>query len=164
MAACERLLGRLRVFAARRDAEDLERVNSALRRKRMEPRSLNAGSTQTCRADAIGVSRDNSVGARGMENGPAIAQIAGEFASKPAEIERCKRGLLRENRHLIKSESDISSDNQFSESYISILNSITYKIDVAEEEGFEPPRPLRALRFSRPPPSTTRPFLRPQSD
>ena len=31
---------------------------------------------------------------------------------------------------------------------------------MAEEEGFEPPRPFRALRFSRPPPSTTRPFLR----
>lgn len=111
MAACERLLGRLRVFAARRDAEDLERVNSALRRKRMGPRSLKAGSTRTCRADAIGVSRDNSVGARGMENEPAIAPIAGVFASKSAGIERCKRGLTLKNWHLVKSQSDTLSSN-----------------------------------------------------
>ena len=38
--------------------------------------------------------------------------------------------------------------------------SISCSAFVAEEEGFEPPRPFRALRFSRPPPSTTRPFLR----
>ena len=38
--------------------------------------------------------------------------------------------------------------------------SVGYSTLVAEEEGFEPPRPFRALRFSRPPPSTTRPFLR----
>ena len=109
------------MFGARRDAEDLERVNSALRRKRIEPRSLKAGSTRTCRADAIGVSRDNSVGARAMENGPALAPIAGEFASKPAGIERCKRGLPRKNWHLIKSQSGISSDNESLESCISHL-------------------------------------------
>ncbi len=53
--ACERLLGWLWVFAARRDAEDLERANRALRRKRMGSRSLKAGSTRTRRANAIGV-------------------------------------------------------------------------------------------------------------
>ena len=31
---------------------------------------------------------------------------------------------------------------------------------VAEEEGFEPPEPFRAQRFSRPPHSTTLPLLR----
>src|SRR3990167_10261097 len=31
---------------------------------------------------------------------------------------------------------------------------------LAEEEGFEPPEPLRAQRFSRPPHSTTLPLLR----
>src|SRR5262245_45798375 len=31
---------------------------------------------------------------------------------------------------------------------------------LAEGEGFEPPIPFRAQRFSRPPPSTTRPSLR----
>src|SRR4249920_2209620 len=31
---------------------------------------------------------------------------------------------------------------------------------LAEEEGFEPPVPFRVQRFSRPPPSTTRPPLR----
>src|SRR5580693_6863723 len=30
---------------------------------------------------------------------------------------------------------------------------------VAEEEGFEPPEPFRVQRFSRPPVSTTHPFL-----
>ena len=48
--------------------------------------------------------------------------------------------------------------------HITNLTSIIYRMRMAEEEGFEPPRPLRALRFSRPPPSTTRPFLRPSSD
>ena len=110
MAACERLLGRLRVFAARHDAEDLERVNSALRRRRMGSWILKSGSTRTRRADAIGVSRDNSVGARGMENGPAIAPKAGEFASKPAGIERCKRGLPRKSWNLIKSQTGKLSD------------------------------------------------------
>ena len=31
---------------------------------------------------------------------------------------------------------------------------------VAEEEGFEPPEPAKAQRFSRPPHSTTLPLLR----
>src|SRR5271156_1444596 len=31
---------------------------------------------------------------------------------------------------------------------------------MAEEEGFEPPEPFRVQRFSRPPVSTTHPFLR----
>ena len=31
---------------------------------------------------------------------------------------------------------------------------------LAEEEGFEPPEPFRAQRFSRPPHSTTLPLLR----
>ncbi len=35
---------------------------------------------------------------------------------------------------------------------------------VAEEEGFEPPVPFPAQRFSRPPPSTTRPLLRRRVD
>src|SRR5687767_2516135 len=33
------------------------------------------------------------------------------------------------------------------------------KRSVAEREGFEPPVPFQVLRFSRPPPSTTRPSL-----
>ena len=32
-------------------------------------------------------------------------------------------------------------------------------LDMAEEVGFEPTVPSRAQRFSRPPPSTTRPLL-----
>jgi hypothetical protein len=34
------------------------------------------------------------------------------------------------------------------------------RIELAEREGFEPPVPFRARRFSRPEPSTTRPPLR----
>src|SRR5665213_2676519 len=33
-------------------------------------------------------------------------------------------------------------------------------LNLAEEEGFEPPEPFRVQRFSRPPVSTTHPFLR----
>ena len=35
-----------------------------------------------------------------------------------------------------------------------------HELDSAEGEGFEPPEPFRVQRFSRPPPSTTRPSLR----
>lgn len=31
---------------------------------------------------------------------------------------------------------------------------------MAEDEGFEPPVPVKVQRFSRPPPSTARPILR----
>ena len=40
------------------------------------------------RSEAIGVSRDAADRERGTENGPAVAQIAGVFATKSAEIER----------------------------------------------------------------------------
>jgi hypothetical protein len=37
---------------------------------------------------------------------------------------------------------------------------LSLKTEGTEEEGFEPPGQFPAQRFSRPPPSTTRPFLR----
>ena len=76
------------------------------------------------------MSRDASGRARGTENGPAVAQIAGGFATKSAEIERCKRGLPREDWHLIESQSGISSSNELFDSYLSLLIAITYKIMV----------------------------------
>ena len=66
--------------------------------------------------------------ARGTENGPAIAQIADVFTTKSAEIERCKRDLPGEDRHLIKSQSGISSSNEIVDSYISPVNTMVYKI------------------------------------
>ena len=62
------------------------------------------------------MSRDVLSRARATETGPAIAQIAGVFSTKSAEIERCKRGLPRENWHLIKSQSGISSSSELPDS------------------------------------------------
>lgn len=47
--------------------------------------------------------------ASGAENGPAVAQIAGFFATKSAEIKRCRRGLPHKDWHLFKFQSAISS-------------------------------------------------------
>ena len=81
----------------------------------------------------FGVSRDASGRARGTDNRPAGAQIPGIFATKSAEIERCKRGLPGEDWHLIKIQSDISSSNEVFKSYISRIISITYKIGVVDD-------------------------------
>ena len=63
-------------------------------------------------------------GTRGPENGPVVAPIPGIFATKSVEVERCKRGLPREDWRLIKSQSGNFSSNDILESYISILLSI----------------------------------------
>ena len=68
--------------------------------------------------------------ARGTKNGPAVAQIAGVFATKSPEIARCNRGLPCEDWHLIKSQSGISRSNEPFGSYLRILFSITYKMMV----------------------------------
>lgn len=52
---------------------------------------------RSCRAEAIGASRDASGRTRGTENWQAVAQVAGVPASKSARIERFRRGLSRED-------------------------------------------------------------------
>ena len=56
-------------------------------------------------------------------------------ATKFAEVERRKRGLPRENWYVIKSQRGISSSNEFPDSYLSILNSTTYKTRVVDLEN-----------------------------
>ena len=84
------------------------------------------------------MSRDASGRARWTENRPAVAQIAGVFAIKSAEIERCKRGLTGEEWHLIKSQNGISSSNELFDSYLRLIISITNRTSVVDLEGFEP--------------------------
>ena len=64
--------------------------------------------------------------------------MAGVFAIKYAEIEWYKRGLPREDWHLIKSQSGISSSNERFDSYITSITSIIYKTRVVGPAGLEP--------------------------
>ena len=76
------------------------------------------------------MSRDASARARGTENGPAVAQIAGVFATKSEEIERCKHGSPREDGHLIESQCGICGSNEPFSFYLSPVISTRSEIGV----------------------------------
>lgn len=89
------------------------------------------------------VEREIGVGAAGQSScrratGPPVAQITGVCATKSVEIERCKRGLSRETRRLIKSQSGVSSNNCIPDSCLNISITITYKDRVVGPAGLEP--------------------------
>ena len=88
-------------------------------------------------------------GLRGTENRPAVAQMAGVFATKSAEVERYKRGLAGEDWHLIKPQRGISSSSELLDSYLSLIISMIYWMRVVDDMGLEPT--TSALRTRRSP-------------